>query len=104
MFVEFVSGARRDWETVRDKSRVLEDPPDGLLACIALPKGDDEMSTVMVWESADVRGTWAAEVMMPLFEAGEFADVASNPSPIQPIDVYIKRQVGTHAPHLERPE
>jgi hypothetical protein len=90
MFVEVVEGPLRDWELVRQHSRLLDEPPDGLLSCIVTPVGDDGMRGVMVWETPGQRGEWAAAVMMPLFESGVLADVTSDPTPVTPIDVYLR--------------
>lgn len=90
MFVEVVEGPLSDWELVREKSRLLDDPPDGLLACIVTPVGDDAIHGVMVWETPGQRGDWAAAVMMPLFESGALAGVTSNPSPTTPVDVFLR--------------
>jgi hypothetical protein len=90
MFVEVVEGPLRDWESVREHSRLVDDPPDGLLACVVTPVGDDAMHGVMVWETAAQRGEWAAAVMMPLFESGVLAGVTTDPSPVSPIDVYVR--------------
>ena len=90
VFVEQAVGPRLDWELVREKSGLLDDPPDALLACIAVPSGEEEVSVIMVWESAGQRGDWAAEIMMPLFEAGEFEGTTTSPKPVKPISMYLK--------------
>ena len=91
MFVETVRGPRSDWEAVRDRSGILAQPPDGLLSCVVLPDGDDHMIGIMVWDTPGQRGDWAAATMMPLFESGRMADVTSNPAPVEPIDLFVRR-------------
>ena len=61
-----------------------------LLACIAIPTGEDEVSVTMVWETAGQRGDWAAEIMMPLFESGEFEGLTTSHKPVKPISMYLK--------------
>ena len=90
MFVDSVRGPRSDWELVCEKSGLVDDPPDGLLACVALPDGDDDVIGIMVWETPGHRGDFAAGTMMPLFESGELAGVTSNPEPVEPVAVYLR--------------
>lgn len=94
VFVEVVEGPVSDWELVRQHSRLIDDPPDGLLACVVTPVGDDGMHAVMVWETPGQRGDWAAAVMMPLFESGALADLTSKPAPVTPIDVFVRPTSG----------
>ena len=76
-----VTGPVTDWELVAHHSKLVSEPPEGLLACIVLPEGDGQMRGFTVWETAAQRGDWAAQVMMPLFESGVLADVSSHPCP-----------------------
>ena len=101
MFVEVVAGPRRDWELVRHHSRLLDEPPDGLLSCVVTPVGADEVHGVLVWETAGQRGEWAARVMVPLFESGALGDVTSDPSPVTPIDVYVRPRIGPRSGSTE---
>ncbi|MGI9577556.1 MAG: hypothetical protein ACR2OH_05125 [Microthrixaceae bacterium] len=68
----------------------MKDPPPGLRACIVVPEGDHEMTMVWVWDTPGQRGDWAAEVMVPLFESGELAEVTTNPAPVEPIDLFLR--------------
>lgn len=90
MFVDMVKGPKTDWETVRDASGMLDDPPPGLAAVVVLPDGDDDIVGVTVWDTPGQRGQWAADVMMPLFESGALADVTSKPDPVTPISLFIR--------------
>jgi hypothetical protein len=90
MFVDMVIGPRSDWELVAEHSKLVSEPPDGLLACIVLPETDGQMRAITVWESPGQRGDWAASVMMPLFESGKLADVNSDPEPVRPIALFVR--------------
>lgn len=85
MFMETITAPIVEWNLVNEKSRLTDDPPAGLIAHVAWESGPDEVTAVMVWETASQRGDFAVEVMMPLFQSGELADVSSNPSPVQPL-------------------
>jgi hypothetical protein len=90
MFVDMVTGPMSDWELVAEHSKLVTEPPDGLLACIVLPEGDGRMRAITVWETPGQRGDWAARVMMPLFESGVLAGVQSNPEPVQPVALFVR--------------
>jgi len=90
MFVDMFSGPASDWELVAEHSKLVSEPPDGLLACIVVPDGDDQVRGITVWESPGQRGEWAASVMMPLFQSGVLAGVQSNPEPVQPVALFVR--------------
>ena len=90
MFVDMVRGPRSDWESVREASGMLDDPPPGLVAVIVVPDGEDDMIGITVWDTPGQRGEFAAQRMMPLFESGALADVTSNPDPVTPISLYFR--------------
>jgi len=46
------------------------------------------------WETPGQRGDWAAAAMVPLFESGTPAGVTTNPSPVTPIDGYVRSPGG----------
>ncbi|MGI9622922.1 MAG: hypothetical protein ACR2PK_08815 [Acidimicrobiales bacterium] len=91
MFIDSVTGPLSDWEAVKHHSKLITEPPDGLLACVVLPEGDGEMRAITVWETPGQRGDWAARVMMPLFESGVLDGLTTSPAPIEPIDLYVRR-------------
>jgi hypothetical protein len=70
MFAETVTIARPLTQAVWDHSRLFSEPPVGLLVAIAWESGGDEVTTVMVWQTPAARGDFAAERMVPLFDAG----------------------------------
>ena len=92
MFVDMVTGRISEWELVAEHSRLVSEPPDGLLACIVVPEGDGEMRAITVWETPGHRGDFAASVMMPLFESGVLADVHNNPEPVRPVALFVRGQ------------
>jgi hypothetical protein len=93
MFVDMFTGPVTEWELVAEHSKLVSEPPDGLLACIVVPEGDDQVRGITVWETPGQRGDWAARVMMPLFESGVLAGVQSNPEPLQPVALFVRGQV-----------
>jgi hypothetical protein len=90
MFVEMATGPMSDWELVAEHSKLVSSPPDGLLACVVLPEGDDQMRAITVWETPGQRGDWAASVMMPLFESGALAGVDTDPEPVRPVALFVR--------------
>ena len=92
MFVDMFSGPMSDWELVAEHSKLVSEPPDGLLACIVVPDGDEQVRGITVWETPGQRGDWAALVMMPLFESGVLAGVQSHPEPVRPVALFVRDQ------------
>jgi len=92
MFVDMVTGPMSEWELVAEHSKLVSEPPEGLLACIVLPEGDGQMRGITVWETPGQRGDFAAEVMMPLFESGVLASVQNNPEPVRPVALFVRGQ------------
>ena len=90
MFVDMVTGPMSEWELVAEHSKLVAEPPDGLLACIVLPEGDGQMRGITVWETPGQRGDFAAEVMMPLFESGVLASVQNSPEPVRPVALFVR--------------
>ena len=92
MFVDMVLGPMSDWELVAEHSKLVSEPPEGLLACIVVPEGVDQVRGITVWETPGQRGDSAASVMMPLFESGLLAGVQSSPEPVQPVALFLRGQ------------
>ena len=90
MFVDMVTGPMSEWELVAEYSKLVTEPPDGLLACVVLPEGDGQMRCITVWETPGQRGDFAANVMMPLFDSGVLASVQNNPEPVQPVALFAR--------------
>jgi len=86
-----VTGPMSGWELVAEHSKLVSEPPDGLLACIVVPEGDGQMRAITVWETPGQRGDFAAQVMMPLFESGVLASVQNNPEPVRPAALFIRK-------------
>jgi hypothetical protein len=51
MFVETIVLPGREWERWNERLRLLDDPPEALIASIAWDSGDGEVTGVSVWET-----------------------------------------------------
>jgi hypothetical protein len=89
MFAETITIARPSIQAVWDHSRFFTEPPAGLLAAIAWESGGDDVTTVMVWETPAARGDFAAERMVPLFEAGVLGEEHGHPERVTPIQLFV---------------
>lgn len=90
MFMEIVTGSRREAALVEENSRMFADPPAGLLAAVAWESGDDDVTTLMVWETPKAHGDFSFERMMPLFESGVMSEVKGKPERLTPVKVYLR--------------
>lgn len=90
MFAETVTTPRSAADTVWERSRLFSEPPTGLVAAIAWESGDDDVTTVMVWETPGARGDFAAERMVPLYEAGILGAEHGHPDRVTPVQVYVR--------------
>lgn len=88
VFTEIVTTDLAETERVTEASHLYTDPPAGLLAAITWRTRDDEVSTLLVWQTPEARGLWSAERMMPLFE-GELADVRSKPDRVELLNLHL---------------
>jgi hypothetical protein len=89
MFAETITIARSQAQAVWDHSRLFSEPPAGLLAAIAWESGGDDITSVMVWETPAARGDFAAERMVPLYEAGILGEAHGHPERVTPVQVYV---------------
>lgn len=89
MFAETVTIPCTHAQAVWDRSRIFSEPPAGLLAAIAWESGRDNVTTVMVWETPAARGDFAAERMVPLYEAGVLGEEHGHPERVTPVQVYV---------------
>lgn len=89
MFMDKVVTTRDAAEEVWEASKLLDEPPDSLLALLSWEE-DGQVTTVSVWESAADRGQVAAERMMPLFERGVLDERHSSPHPVEAVQVYLR--------------
>lgn len=87
MFIDQVTAPRSEIETVDAETGLFSDPPDGLLAAVAWEDDDDQITTVMVWETAAARGDFAFEKMMPLLKTGS---ITGKPEILSPFRVFIR--------------
>jgi hypothetical protein len=88
VFTEIVTTNLAETQRVTEASHLYTDPPAGLLAAITWRTRDDEVSTLLVWQTPDARGPWSAERMMPLLE-GELADVHSKPERVELLNLHL---------------
>jgi hypothetical protein len=89
-FLDAVTGPAAEEDLVLSLNGMLDDPPHGLLCYLSWAVEPDLSSAVMAWRSADARGDWAQDVMMPLFAAGRMAEVSSWLQHPKPITVWIR--------------
>ncbi|HKJ57481.1 MAG TPA: hypothetical protein VJ978_16000 [Nitriliruptoraceae bacterium] len=90
MFMDKVTTDRNALDEVMAASRLLDDPPDGLLAALSWEHGDGQATMVTLWESPGARGQVAMERMMPLFESGALDERHGEPHPVEPVHVYVR--------------
>jgi hypothetical protein len=69
VFVETIVLPRRDWERWHDRLRLLDDPPEALIASIAWDSGDGEVTGVNVWETPGAIADFFMERVRPFVEA-----------------------------------
>jgi hypothetical protein len=70
MFVETVRSSRDDWDLWNDRLRMLDDPPEALIAAIAWQETDDSVTAVNVWDTAEAVADFYLERVGPLIQAG----------------------------------
>ena len=87
MFIDVVVAPPEEIRLVEDKAGLFDQPPNGLVAAVSWESGDDETTTVMVWDSPSDRGDFAFQKMMPLIEQG---GITSKPEIVQPFRVFIR--------------
>lgn len=87
MFIDIVTTSTADLDVVDERAGLFSDPPDGLAAAIAWESGDDEITTVMVWDTPGDRGDFAFKKMMPLMEEGV---VSGEPAIVAPHRVFVR--------------
>ncbi len=89
-YLDKVTTSREAAEEVWASSRLLDDPPDTLLALLAWEEADGQVTSVSVWESAASRGDVAVERVMPLFERGILDDRHGSPHPVPTVRIYLR--------------
>jgi hypothetical protein len=90
VFAETITIEHSLAQAVWDHSRLFTEPPTGLLAAITWESGGDDVTAVMVWETPAARGDFAAERLVPLFEAGILAEEHGHPERVTPLQVYLR--------------
>ncbi len=89
MFMDKVITTRDVAEEVWETSKLLDEPPDSLLALLAWEE-DGLVTTVSVWESAADRGQVAADRFMPLFERGVLDERHGSPHPVETVKIFLR--------------
>lgn len=90
MFVDTITVPRPEWEFVIAKTRIVDDPPEGLLAAIAWDAGGGEVTAVMVWETPAARGNFSADKMMPLLADAPPGALAGSLAPVDPVTLFLR--------------
>jgi hypothetical protein len=80
-------GAEEAWEAIK----LLDDPPESLLALLSWEEADGQVTSVYVWESAADRGQVAAERVMPLFQQGILNEERhGSPHPVPAVKIFLR--------------
>jgi hypothetical protein len=88
MFVDLVTSKKSEYESIDAETGLYSNPPDDLLAAIAWEAdAPDQVTVLHVWRTADARGTFAFEKIMPLAQAGK---IESNPRRLTPFKVFLR--------------
>lgn len=64
MFTETITIPAPEFEQFEQRVELFADPPPGLLSAICYEDGPDDVSLVMLWETASARGDFAADRVM----------------------------------------
>jgi hypothetical protein len=92
MFVETITSPRSEWEAWNERLGMLTDPPETLVATIAWDAGEDYVTAVNVWDSAEAIGQFFESRVSPiLHDLGEPTSKPARHGP--PITVYLRPRV-----------
>lgn len=69
MFIESIVLPRAEWGRWHERLRLLDDPPEALVASIAWESADGEVTGVNVWETPRAIAEFFMERVGPLVEA-----------------------------------
>lgn len=90
MFIDSVTTSRSALEDVIREGRLLSDPPEAMVAMLSWEVEDGQVETITIWDSASERGAFAAERMMPLFEAGVLGEAHGSPRLLRTVHAYVR--------------
>jgi hypothetical protein len=90
VFIDSVTISRSALEEVVREGRLLSDPPEAMVAMFSWEVEDGQVTSITVWDSASERGAFAAERMMPLFEAGVLGEEHGSPRPVKTVHAYVR--------------
>ena len=82
--MEIVSVSRAAEAAVAAHSRMYTEPPAGLQAAIAWESGNDEITTLLVWDTPDARGDFASSGWFRCSSPARSARSTANPSVCSP--------------------
>ena len=89
VFVETITSPAEEWHRWNDRLRMLADPPPALVVSIAWNAGDDRISAVNVWDTAEAIGEFFVERVHPIVAAeGEPAVAPTRHG--EPVAVYVR--------------
>jgi hypothetical protein len=90
MFVETITADSDEWVRWQDGLQLASHPPASLIATIAWESGNDTVTAVNVWESAEAIADFFIERVQPMLAAG--GEPASKPVRHgQPLAFYVRQ-------------
>ena len=90
MFVETITSPRTHWEDWNRKLRMLDDPPEALVAAVVWEVGDGRVTALHLWDTPASVGDFYLERVRELVEAeGEPADKPSRHG--EPVATYFRQ-------------
>lgn len=92
MFMDRVTVDRAAHDELIEATRLLDDPPDGLLAALSWEEQDGQVTMVSLWESPGARGDATTERILPLVEAGMLDGRHGDPEPVRAVAVHVLGQ------------
>jgi hypothetical protein len=90
MFVETITSPAEEWHRWNERLRMLTDPPAALVASIAWRAGNDQISAVNVWDTAEAIGDFFVERVHPIVSAEGEPPVAPSRHG-EPVAFYLRR-------------
>ena len=90
MFVETITSPAVEWQRWNERLRMLADPPRALVATIAWNAGDDRVTAVNVWDTAEAVGEFFVERVHAIVDAEGEPPVAPTRHG-EPVAFYVRR-------------
>ena len=90
MFVETVTQPRDEWERWNERLRMLDNPPQALIASIVWEAGDGLVTALNLWDSPEAVADFFVERVHAVVQAD--GEPASRPMRHgEPLAVYMRR-------------